>query len=512
MNLPLRPITILIAALGGEGGGVLANWIVAAAQRRNFPAQSTSIPGVAQRTGATTYYIEILPVDSAALGERRPILALMPGPGEVDVLLASELVEASRAAAAGFVTPDRTTLIAATSRSYLMPEKTAMADGRIDSVALVEQLHPHARHSLFLDMESLAREAGAFVNAVMLGALAGSAALPIADEDFAAAIRAEGKAAEANLRGFRAGSDAARAAVPVDLADAAKRWRKAAASLESLEAEAANLPEPARDIVVEGLRRLVDYQGLAYAARYLARLVPIAAADTDAGLNGVLLREAARHLALRMSFEDVMRVAQAKIDPARLARIRAEVAAQPGEKVRIVEYFKPGIDEVCSVLPSSLARPLLALAERRGWLGRVYWGMEIETTTILGYLRLKLLAGLRAWRPRSHRFREEQREIEAWLAAIRTAARFDGALALEIVECARLIKGYGDTHKRGTANYRAIFERIIRPALAGRTPPALAADGIASARIAALADPDGARLHAALTEIDRRVTMSAAAE
>src|SRR5665213_3646834 len=170
MNLPLRPITILIAALGGEGGGVLANWIVAAAQRRNFPAQSTSIPGVAQRTGATTYYIEILPVDSAALGERRPILALMPGPGEVDVLLASELVEASRAAAAGFVTPDRTTLIAATSRSYLMPEKTAMADGRIDSVALVEQLHPHARHSLFLDMESLAREAGAFVNAVMLGA------------------------------------------------------------------------------------------------------------------------------------------------------------------------------------------------------------------------------------------------------------------------------------------------------------------------------------------------------
>src|SRR5665213_4240657 len=154
----------------------------------------------------------------------------------------------------------------------------------------------------------------------------GSAALPIADEDFAAAIGAQGKAAEANLRGFRAGSDAARAAVPVDLADAAKRWRKAAASLESLEAEAANLPEPARDIVVEGLRRLVDYQGLAYAARYLARLVPIAAADTDAGLNGVLLREAARHLALRMSFEDVMRVAQAKIDPARLARIRASRA------------------------------------------------------------------------------------------------------------------------------------------------------------------------------------------
>ena len=28
-------------------------------------------------------------------------------------------------------------------------------------------------------------------------------------------------------------------------------------------------------------------------------------------------------------------------------------------------------------------------------------------------------------------------------------------LALEVAECARLIKGYGDTHKRGSANYRA---------------------------------------------------------
>jgi indolepyruvate ferredoxin oxidoreductase, beta subunit len=49
-----RPITILIAALGGEGGGVLTDWIVAAASQLGFPVQSTSIPGVAQRTGATT--------------------------------------------------------------------------------------------------------------------------------------------------------------------------------------------------------------------------------------------------------------------------------------------------------------------------------------------------------------------------------------------------------------------------------------------------------------------------
>ncbi|HVQ04998.1 MAG TPA: indolepyruvate oxidoreductase, partial [Burkholderiaceae bacterium] len=53
-----RPITLLVCALGGEGGGVLAQWLVDVAIRAGHAAQSTSIPGVAQRTGATTYYLE----------------------------------------------------------------------------------------------------------------------------------------------------------------------------------------------------------------------------------------------------------------------------------------------------------------------------------------------------------------------------------------------------------------------------------------------------------------------
>jgi indolepyruvate ferredoxin oxidoreductase beta subunit len=48
-----RPVSILIAALGGQGGGVLTDWIVGAAEHAGLPAQATSIPGVAQRTGAT---------------------------------------------------------------------------------------------------------------------------------------------------------------------------------------------------------------------------------------------------------------------------------------------------------------------------------------------------------------------------------------------------------------------------------------------------------------------------
>ena len=109
--IPARPITMLIAALGGEGGGVLTEWIVSAASQAGFPVQSTSIPGVAQRTGATTYYIEILPVKTADLDGRRPVLALTPGVGDIDIAVASELLEAGRTVASGFVTADRTHVI-----------------------------------------------------------------------------------------------------------------------------------------------------------------------------------------------------------------------------------------------------------------------------------------------------------------------------------------------------------------------------------------------------------------
>jgi len=107
--LPERPLTILVAALGGEGGGVLADWIIAAATAQDYPVQSTSIPGVAQRTGATTYYVELYPARSSELAGRRPVMTLTPAPGYVDVMVASELLEAGRAMMNGFVTSDRTT-------------------------------------------------------------------------------------------------------------------------------------------------------------------------------------------------------------------------------------------------------------------------------------------------------------------------------------------------------------------------------------------------------------------
>lgn len=149
-----RNRAILIAALGGEGGGVLSDWTISAIRAAGFLVQGTSIPGVAQRTGATTYYIEYSPVPIAELGGRRPVFALTPVPGRVDVMMASELLEAARAAQGGYISPDRTTLIASSHRVFATSEKMAMLDGRFDSNAALNAVHGLARRALIFDMQS----------------------------------------------------------------------------------------------------------------------------------------------------------------------------------------------------------------------------------------------------------------------------------------------------------------------------------------------------------------------
>jgi len=496
-----RPFTLLIAALGGEGGGVLTDWIVSAAEASGLPVQSTSIPGVAQRTGATTYYVEIFPVPLKELAGKRPVLALAPGVGDVDLVVASELLEAGRAIANGFVTADRTLLIASVSRVYLTTEKMQMADGRYDSERLLKAAEQNAKERILFDMAAAAKETGAIVNAVMLGAIAGSGRMPLPLEVFEAAIKHDGKAVDANLRGFRAGLAAAREQLPAMLPRSGKRAAKP--TLGALEAEASTLPEPARAIVIEGIRRLVAYQGADYARLYLDRLKPF----TDPGL----LAETARHLAVRMSFEDVIRVAEAKISPERFRRIEGEIGAKDQPYV-ITEFLKPGIEELCQVLPPRLARAIVAYSDKRGWLGTVWFPMELKTTSVFGYLRFWALAKLKRFRPKSWRYAEEQFAIEAWLKRVTAAAKLSPELALEVAECARLIKGYGDTWKRGAGNYALIEARVIAPVLEGRVGVRAGIDAIASARTAALLDPEGEGLTKALAAIDAQVSLPLAAE
>jgi indolepyruvate ferredoxin oxidoreductase beta subunit len=473
MKIPDRPITILIAALGGEGGGVMADWLIDAAAQCGFPSQSTSIPGVAQRTGATTYYLEIFPAKEAELNGKTPVLSLTPSPGNVDIMVASELIEAGRAMQNGYVSPERTTLVASTHRIYATVEKMQMADGRFDSERVIEAGKQLAKRAVLFDMRKLAQDSGTVINAVLFGAMAGSGMLPLPREACEKAIRGGGRGADASLRGFAAGFDIAAGTLPTPQPPAPQKRA-----------------EGLKEVLDLSASRLKDYQGESYANLFLERMQPFL--DGDAKLAS----ETARQLALWMSYEDIIRVADLKTRAARFERVRKEVGAKDGEPVVVIDFLKPGVEEFASLLPYTLGKALNSWAEKNGKLDAYNVGMHIKTSGVLGYLMVRSLAWLKPWRPHSYRYQEEQKLIERWLARVREAAARSLPVALEITECARLIKGYGETHRRGKANFLAILDALVEsPAT---TDPAEQAKAIRKAREAALADPEGKALGGAL--------------
>jgi indolepyruvate ferredoxin oxidoreductase beta subunit len=489
MALPERPVTILIAALGGEGGGVLADWIIAAANLRDYPVQSTSIPGVAQRTGATTYYVEIYPAKLSDLEGRRPVMTLTPAPSHVDVMVASELLEAARAMQNGYVTPDRTTLIASTHRIYTVAEKMQMGDGRFDSDVALKAAKTLAKRAVLFDMQAQAQQAGTVISAVMFGALAGSGVLPLSRGECETAIRAGGKGTEASLKGFAAGFDsAAEGAVraPYD-----EKRSRASPEVKMRPV----FPPETQAMLREGASRCIDFQDRGYAILYFDRLEPIA--NLDHAIDGFkLTNETGRFLALWMCYEDVIRVADLKTRRGRFERIREEVQAKPGEPVRVTEFLKPGLDELAAVMPRAVASPLKWLARGTGLTDKLNVGMHLSTTSVSGFLLLRCLAALRPLRPLTSRWHAEQNLIGRWLTAVTAAAKHHSGLALEIALCGRLIKGYGETHARGKTSFLRIMDTLVEgDAVAD---PEARAQAIRAARESALADPEGRKLEQSL--------------
>jgi indolepyruvate ferredoxin oxidoreductase beta subunit len=495
----VRPITIAVVALGGEGGGVLADWIVDLAQHGGYLAQATSVPGVAQRTGATVYYVELFP--KAQADGREPVLALMPVPGDVDVVLASELMEAARAVERGFVTPERTLLIASTHRVFAMTEKIALADGREDAAALLAGCRDAARALVAFDMAALADATGSVLSAVLFGALAGSGALPFPRPAFEAAIRRGQVGVNSSLAAFAAGFEAAHggeAAVPAAASLEAGARDASRAVRDLVDAAARDFSGDARAVVIAAITRLDDYQDTGYARHFLARLARFQDIERQHGDgSGRLLAETARQLALGMAYEDTIRVADLKIRSSRFARVREETQIKDGQILQIAEFFHPRTQEIADTLPAPFGRWLLRTPWARGLVDRATRkGRVVKTTSIGGFLLLYTLAKLKPLRRRSLRFATEQAVLANWLNLVAATARADYPLALQIARMRSLVKGYGETHERGQAKFDKLV--VVVPRLLGRSNSGATLEGLIKA---ALADEDGQALDKAIAEL-----------
>lgn len=492
-------IKLAVMAVGGQGGGVLTGWIEALARTQGYACQATSVAGVAQRTGATIYYIEM-----AASGEAQPVFALAPAAGDVDILIAAELMEAGRAIMRGFVTPDKTTLIASSHRSLSVSEKIEPGDGIANSSEVFAAAEIAADRVICFDMEALAVANGSVISATLFGALAASNCLPFRTDAFENAIRAGGKGVDTSLNAFAAAYDActngtttpASRTAPDPVASNIAGPRYLLDQWGELEGQAARLPEPTQAIAGAGLRKVVGFMDAEYGQEYLDRLKVFVALDcADHGFE--LTTAAAKHIANAMAYDDVIRVADLKTRGARVGRIAAEMGAKDQNVMQVTEFIHPRAEEIVGLLPARFGRRFEASARAMARVDRWFaGGRRLRSDRLAPFLMLYVLGGLKRYRRRTHRHAVEQAHLARWMDLAMDNVPDNYALAVEILNCRRLIKGYSDTHARGLSKFDKVIG--VLPLIDGRPD---AADWLRRLRESALQDEAGKALDGAVETV-----------
>ena len=238
------------------------------------------------------------------------------------------------------------------------------------------------------------------------------------------------------------------------------RWRQAVLDCAALDAElAVEVAETAE--LVRGYGEVRRRLSVAF-VRLLDEVRAVRAVDPGTRLT----ERFARRLAVWMSYEDAIRVADLKTRRARFARIRAEQGTPAGAPLIVTDYLKPDLDEIYGILPAAIGRPVARWAERRWPHGRPALGQHVRTTSVLGFLRVWLLGRLRGLRPISLRFEREWALIARWRQAVLDCAALDPELAVEVAETAELVRGYGEVRRRLSTAFVRLLDEGLAPAVA----------------------------------------------
>ena len=256
------------------------------------------------------------------------------------------------------------------------------------------------------------------------------------------------------------------------------------------------LPEPVMAVASDAIHLLIDYQGTSYAELYVHRLRRFVGKQ---GVDDAMLTEIARLMAVRMSYEDPIRIAQLKL---------AELAGAPAGPAGSVDVREFRIEELIGALPAVIAEYLLDALEWAGWLHKRV-SIRFSTASRLGVRRLKIEAGLRRWRLFSVRYAKERVWVERWLHMIDRSLTKQPQAAPVIVQTATMIEGYGDVYRQGLADWNAIIDGLAKPTFDGVLALPDLGSAVTEARAAALPDPRQSALKRKIAEIRARATASA---
>ena len=169
---------------------------------------------------------------------------------------------------------------------------------------------------------------------------------------------------------------------------------------------------------------------------------------------------AAKHLANAMCYDDMIRVSDLK------TRSKRDAAHQSRgwrggwtRSCNLPSISIPRIEEFCGTLPAGLGRYIESRPKLSAWLDRrVNRGRRIRTDSMSGFALLWFIGGLRRWRRSLLRHQVEMEHLQHWYKlALDHVSAEHYALAVEILNCRRLIKGYSDTHVRAFSK----FDRVL---------------------------------------------------
>lgn len=253
------------------------------------------------------------------------------------------------------------------------------------------------------------------------------------------------------------------------------------------------LPEPVMAQASEAIHLLIDYQGPGYARLYVDRLQRFVGKQ---GVDDKMLGEIARLMAVRMSYEDPIRIAQLKL---------AEPAGRPGGSVDVRKFH---LDELIGALPAVIAEYVIDALDWAGWAHKRV-SIRFSTKSRFGIRRLKMEAGLRRWRLFSLRYTKERTWVERWLHMIDRSLTKQPQAAPAMIHTATMIVGYGDVYRQGMADWNAIIDGLAKPTFDGVLPLSDLAGALAEARDAALPDSRQSALKRKIAEIRARATASA---
>lgn len=237
------------------------------------------------------------------------------------------------------------------------------------------------------------------------------------------------------------------------------------------------------------LRMLVEFQNTEHAVLYLDRLGRF---HERHGVSAELFREIADLLAVRMTFNDPIRVSQIVLGRAPLADPATSRIDPPNN------IYRPEIQEFVAMFPRDYAEMVAdTLALARPMRGR----MRIHLDGVRGLARLQFFLRFRRIRPMSLRNARESSSIERWLHMIDRALTKQPAATAEVVRSVAVIRGFGTNRRLSLENWNLIINRLAKPVFDGDLVLPQLPAALARARTAALNDVSGEDLRRTIAEI-----------